>query len=86
MVIKIKDETLKKLSKRLEGENQRTLAPESNNSKLNCWACGKYYEEAEECNKCQNCSLWTLKKIFLHNRRYLRYLDNEQLQKMGFSG
>lgn len=83
---KIKDEILAKLSERLKDEEEKMLAPANNNSKLNCWACGKYYEAAEECYDCTSCSLWTLKKIFLHNRRFLRYLELDQLHKMGFSG
>lgn len=83
---KIKDSTLAKLSERLLDDNEMDLAPLSNPAKMNCWACGKYECEAEQCYNCSECSLWTLKKIFLHNRRFLRYLDSDQLRKMGFSG
>jgi hypothetical protein len=85
MVKKIKDSTLAKLSERLQPEFEEELAPESNHAKINCWTCGKYDAEAEHCYHCSDCNLWTLKKIFLHNRRFLRHLDRYQLNKMGFS-
>ncbi len=85
MVRKIRDETLAMLSKRLDGDCEKNLAPATNDFKLNCWVCNKYENEAEQCTKCSDCNLWTLKKIFLHNRRYLRYLEPNQLHKMGFS-
>ena len=85
MVLKIKDEVLAKLSERLTEENINLLAPTNNHNKLNCWTCGKYDEQAEECYVCGECSVWTLKKIFLHNRRFLRYLESDQLHRMGFS-
>jgi hypothetical protein len=86
MVDKIKDEVLAKLSVLLKEETEKAFREADNCSKINCWTCGKYYEEAEECYDCQDCNLWTLKKIFLHNRRFLRNLDLDQLHKMGFSG
>jgi hypothetical protein len=83
---KIRDDILAKLSERLTEEAEKDLTPTDNTAKLNCWTCGKYYDSAEECYQCNDCSLWTLKKIFLHNRRYLRYLELDQLHRMGFSG
>lgn len=85
MVEKVKDETLAKLSKRILDEENKTLAPTNNNTKLNCWACGEYGETAEQCYACNNCSLWTLKKIFLHNRRFLRQLELRQLHRIGLT-
>jgi hypothetical protein len=82
---RIKDDVLAKLSERLTEEAEKFLAPSTSNYKINCWTCGKYDQQAEHCYDCQNCNLWTLKKIFLHNRRYLRYLDIDQLHRMGFS-
>ena len=84
MVKKIKDSTLTKLSERLSKDFENELSPETNPAKINCWTCGKYDEEAEHCYLCERCNLWTLKKIFLHNRRFLRYLDQDKLNKMGF--
>ena len=85
MVEKVKDNVLAKLSERLLEENARSLAPEDNLAKINCWTCGKYDGSAEDCYHCNDCNIWTLKKIFLHNRRFLRYLENDQLHRMGFS-
>ena len=85
MAEKVKDNILAKLSERLLEEADKELAPYSSNAKLNCWACGKYDGDAEQCYHCHQCNLWTLKKIFLHNRRFLRYLSPMQLRKMGFS-
>jgi flagellar biosynthesis/type III secretory pathway chaperone len=84
MAEKIKDAILAKLSERLEEDKVERLSPETNNAKLNCWACGKYDGDAEKCYQCNQCNLWTLKKIFLHNRRYLRYLEGSMLRRMGF--
>ncbi len=85
MVLKVKDEVLAKLSERLIETDENILSPATNNTKLNCWACGKYDGEAEVCSHCDLCNVWALKKIFLHNRRYLRHLDTPSLHKMGFS-
>ena len=85
LVKKIKDSILAKLSEKLDEKLIDDLKPETNSAKINCWTCGKYDEEAEQCYNCHQCNLWTLKKIFLHNRRYLRYLDTWQLHLMGFS-
>jgi hypothetical protein len=82
---KIKDETLAKLSEKLNDEKEKDLAPTSSSSKLNCWTCGKYSDEAEHCYDCNHCNMWTLKKIFLHNRRYLRHLESHQIHKMGLT-
>lgn len=86
MVDKVSNDVLAKLSERLTEDAEKLLAPETSNSKINCWACGNYDSNAAECYQCQQCNLWTLKKIFLHNKRYLRYLDLHQLHLMGFSG
>jgi hypothetical protein len=86
LVEKIKDEVLQKLSGLLYEQPDKILQPVNNATKLNCWTCGKYYESAEECYDCMDCNIWTLKKIFLHNKRFLRYLDLDQLHLMGFSG
>ena len=84
MAEKIKDAILAKLSERLEEDKVEALAPETNNAKLNCWTCGKYDGDAEKCYDCNQCNLWTLKKIFLHNRRYLRNLEGSMVRRMGF--
>ena len=85
LVTKIKDKILAKLSERLLEDSESELAPTTNNAKLNCWTCGNYDGEAEKCYHCPLCNVWTIKKIFIHNRRYLRHLTNDQLHKMGFS-
>ena len=84
MVKRVKDEVLEKLGERLMEEDSY-LAETTSNAKINCWSCGNYEEDAEQCYICQSCTTWTLKKIFLHNKRYLRHLNCTQLRKMGFS-
>ena len=83
MVKKIKDIVFHRLSERLKEDSEKMQHLTDNYTKLQCWKCGNYEQNAEQCYHCQHCNIWTLKKIFIPNRRYLQFLNNEQLQKIG---